>query len=59
MTFVVATESIRPTTGISVREAVWGGPRDDAEFVACELLAATDESTDRTLDEFFDEEYYG
>ena len=50
----VAREDTRPVTELSVREAVWGGPRDDAEFVERTLLATDSESADRTLDEFGD-----
>lgn len=54
---VVAEESARPTADMSVREAVRGHADPDA---VAEVLAppegsvATEESADRTLDEFED-----
>lgn len=51
----VAAEDLRPPAEMTVREAALGGPRDDAEFVACVVLAPDErERTDRRLAEFHD-----
>ena len=45
---------LRTETTTTVREATRHTPRDDAEFVACELLSEPDESPETTLDEWSD-----
>lgn len=43
---------LRSESTMTVREATRHTPRDDAEFVVDELLAAPDESPETTLDDW-------